>query len=254
MPILRVDKTLIYFAHVPKCGGSSVELYLEARFGDVAFADRHFLKQPAEGRWSKTSPQHITLDIRDRLFPAGFFDHCFSIVRHPVGRVVSAYHFQRDMEGSIAESVTFSDWLEDIPERLAAEPFAFDNHIRPMADFVPEDADLFYLEHGIDALIMWFDEVTGVQAEPRALPWHNAQADRKTERVTPSEYDLKRIAEIYAADFERFPYALDDPKPQVAAPVLTAEVVAARDAERAKANGLKPRLREMARKILKPGA
>lgn len=252
MPILRTDTALIYFAHVPKCGGSSVEKYLQARFGGVAFADRSHKQRPVHQRWSQTSPQHITLEVRNRLFPEGFFDHSFSIVRHPVSRIVSAYHFQRDIENSIPDRVTFRDWLEEIPDRLINEPFAFDNHIRPMVDFVPEDAQIFYLEHGIDALIMWLDQVTGRQDPPRMLARYNSQSDRQTAPVTPSPLDLQLISEIYAADFERFAYTLGDPKPQASAPTLTPEIEAARAAERARANSLKSRMRELARKWVKP--
>ena len=33
MPIARVSGKLVLFMHVPRCGGTSMEDYLEARFG-----------------------------------------------------------------------------------------------------------------------------------------------------------------------------------------------------------------------------
>ena len=158
MPIFRAGEKLVYYAHVPKCGGSAVGWYLDERFGPLAFTDRRHTAQPAAARWSRTSPQHIDRGSLARLFPQGFFDAVFTIVRHPVARIVSAYHFQLEVEASIPQDTGFSDWLADLEEQLEEDPFAFDNHVRPMSDIVPEGAQVFHMEHGLDALVGWFDD------------------------------------------------------------------------------------------------
>ncbi len=68
MPIIRADSKLIFFAHVPKCGGSAVQTYLNNRFGPLAFEDRRFLSVPERKRWSKTSPQHVDVETLNRMF------------------------------------------------------------------------------------------------------------------------------------------------------------------------------------------
>ncbi len=60
---------------------------------------------------------------------------------------------------------------------MEEQPFLYDNHLRPMNEMVPEGAKLFYLEHGLDALVPWFDEVTGGKAGPRAVPHTNKRGD-----------------------------------------------------------------------------
>jgi hypothetical protein len=37
MPIFRVNEKIVFFCHVPKCAGTAVNLYLQARFGKLAF-------------------------------------------------------------------------------------------------------------------------------------------------------------------------------------------------------------------------
>ena len=59
MPFFRIDRELHYFAHVPKCAGASVEVYLRKRFGKIAFANSQFYNVPEAQRWTKSSPQHI---------------------------------------------------------------------------------------------------------------------------------------------------------------------------------------------------
>lgn len=234
MPIFKAGNKLVQYAHVPKCGGSAVAWYLRSRFGDLAFADNRHTRHEPLSVWSRTSPQHIDAVSLGRLFPDGFFDATFTIVRHPVPRLISAYHFQLEVEKSISEQVIFSEWLEDIQELRRDNPFLYDNHVRPMSDIVPEGATVFHMEHGLDALIPWFDSITGQAAEPRAIPQVNKRGEYsggKTQRAKPTQADLERIAEIYAADFERFGYTTSDTRStQNPAPTLTSGFQAERDA------------------------
>lgn len=233
MPIFKASHKLLFYAHVPKCGGSSVSWYLRERFGDVAFNDSKHTSHAAGSLWSQTSPQHIDCQSLDRLFPEGFFDAVFTIVRHPVPRLISAFHFQRDVEKIVPMGTTFSDWLEDITELRQENVFAFDNHMRPMSDIVPEGAQVFYMEHGLDGMIPWLDTILGDQGGPRAIPKINAQGaygGASAQKAKPTERDLKRIAEIYSVDFKRFGYDLIDTRSTSApAPVLDPEFLAQRD-------------------------
>ena len=232
MPILKAGSQLVYYAHVPKCAGTALEHYLEARFGALAFLDTKFMGVPRDERWSATSPQHIDAGSLARLFPEGFFDAAFTVVRHPEARIISAYHFQREVEKTISEHVSFGDWLEDLVDLREDAPFLHDNHTRPMAEIVPEGAKVFHLEHGLDALIPWFDQLMGDQTGPRAIPKVNergAYAAAKGE-ITLTDAERARIAELYAVDFTRFGYSTDAKAPSAPAPSLSAEFTAARDA------------------------
>lgn len=231
MPIFRIGPKLVYYAHVPKCGGMAVEQYLQARFSPLAFVDSQHHSRPSEVRWSRTSPQHVHLEVLTRLFPEGFFDASFAVVRHPVARLISAYHFQLEIERSIRRDEAFSDWLLMLPERMEENPFVFDNHTRPMAELVPDAAKIFYLEHGLDAIVPWLDDLAGEPTGPRAMRRVNERKAGSKEKVQPSSSDLDFIARFYAKDLERFGYVIDHPRPSAPAPKLSPEFVAERDAE-----------------------
>ncbi|GGB06765.1 sulfotransferase family 2 domain-containing protein [Allosediminivita pacifica] len=241
MPFFKIDQRLVYYAHVPKCGGSSIAQYIRDRFGPLAFHESGFLSRPEAERWTKSSPQHVDAEVLERLIPLSFFDAVFTIVRHPVKRAVSTYHFQLELEQSILPGTSFSDWLSGLEERHARDTFAFDNHTRPMTEIVPEGATVFHMEHGLDSLVLWFDAVSGRAEGPRAILPENTRGDYvqvSGERVTPSEGDIAAIARIYAADFKRFGYVPDDFAPVAAAPQLDAGFLKARD--KALANAASP--------------
>lgn len=213
MPIVRIDTQWLYFAHVPKCAGSAVEDYLVARFGPVGFLNRRFRKSPVRQRWSKSSPQHIDADTLAQIFPADFFDLQFAVVRHPVDRLTSVFRFQRDIERSFPKKTTFAGWLDDLPERMVHNPYYLDNHVRPMSDMVPDAAEVFQLENGLDQVIAWLDTVAGNGDGPRAVKRSNSYKQRLEQfkrkagpvpRITARA--RKKIAALYAADFERFGY------------------------------------------------
>lgn len=232
MPIFKAGEKLVQYAHVPKCGGSSVSWYLSERFGKVAFNDSLHTRHDPRSVWSKTSPQHIDRESMGRLFPDGFFDAVFTIVRHPVARVISAYHFQVEVEKSISSQVAFSEWLADLEELCAENPFIYDNHVRSMTEIVPEGATVFHMEHGLDALVQWFDDLTGTQDAPRAVPKINERGNYAAPVTVPvkaSPQDLDLIFRLYAQDFERFGYTLNDKAPKAPRPELSETLIAERD-------------------------
>lgn len=231
MPFFKAAGKLVYYAHVPKCGGSSVSDYMRRRFGEIAFNDAKYLSQPEPQRWTRSSPQHVDARTLERLIPLGMFDACFTIVRHPVARAVSTYHFQAEVEGKVAEGTGFSEWLTTLPRLLAEEPFAADNHIRPMTQIVPEGAAVFHLEHGLEPLVAWFDALTGRTDPPRAIEERNkrgAYVQTTGQKAVPTAADLALISQIYAADFARFNYDPATTKPTVAPPPLSTSFTAPR--------------------------
>ncbi|MFV0410535.1 MAG: sulfotransferase family 2 domain-containing protein [Paracoccus sp. (in: a-proteobacteria)] len=115
MPFFKHSGKLIYFAHVPKCAGTSIENYLVTRYGPAAFLDRK-LTPGNRHNWCRTSPQHLSVEQLNRLFPEGFFDAGFAFVRDPLARVRSAFHFHQTKRKKIPAEESFEQWLPRIAE------------------------------------------------------------------------------------------------------------------------------------------
>lgn len=251
MPFFRAGARLVYFAHVPKCGGSAVAQYLQDRFGEVAFLDNRYTARAEASRWTRTSPQHVDALTLDRYVPLGMFDAAFAVVRHPVPRLVSTFHFQKEVERLLPPDMGFSLWLAGVEERLGGEPFHLDNHLLPMSRLVPEGAAVFHLEHGLDPVVAWLDLVAGEASGPRAVLPENRRGDhvRVAEaRAEPTAVDLGRIARLYAEDFARFGYAPGSPRPLAPPPTVDPAFAAARDRDLAAAVRPLARLRRKLRR------
>ncbi len=225
MPIFRIGDKLHYYAHVPKCAGTSVEHYLARRFGSLAFLNTRYLSDPAPQRWTKSSPQHLSLDAFRKLVPEDWIASSFAVVRHPLKRLVSAFQFQVEVEKTVAPLWTIDEWFDDWLKRKDAEPFLYDNHIRPMADLVPADAAYFQMEAGLDPVVAHLDRLAENTGGERTIAAENVRKKKMAgdaDRLTPSPDTLARIADYYAEDFRRFGYAIDQvPKSAHPAPKPT---------------------------------
>lgn len=217
MPLVHIAGQLVLFAHVPRCGGSSVENYLTARFGPIGFLNRRYFKVGEPERWSATSPQHLELAALGRLIPPAWIAHCFALVRHPEDRIVSVFRYQRDLEQRIPADVTLEAWIAGLSEKRAADPHHLDNHPRPASDLVPEDATVFRLEDGMDPVVAWLDQLEGAERMPRSIVADNAYHARMKKAKREPGPDVAVTAEVrsqihdlFAADFARFGYAPRD--------------------------------------------
>ena len=212
MPIFRIGDKLHYYAHVPKCAGTSVEFYLTKRFGQLAFENRRFLSDPEPSRWTKSSPQHLPLEAFHKLIPEGWIASSFAVVRHPLKRLTSAFQFQVEVEKTVAPLWSIDEWFDDWLKRRGSEPFLYDNHLRPMVDLVPVDAAAFRMEDGLAPVVAHLDRLAGNKDGPREIAAENVRKKAMSKddpRMKPSPETLARIAETYAEDFARFGYAID---------------------------------------------
>lgn len=234
MPFFRTAGKTCYFSHIPKTGGTSVEDYLIERFGPLAMLERRFNFIPQPERWCQTSPQHIEWKSLQMFLPLELIDAVFTVVRHPIARTESGYHFQIQVEKSVPPETPFSDWLKTQVRMLKENPFALDNHMRPQVDFVPEGAAVFHLEFGLDPMVPYFDELAGNTDGPRMIGHSNKRKKPKTEApdwARPSQADIDLLCDLYAEDFERFGYVPGEKKPQVEKPALPQSFLEAREAE-----------------------
>jgi hypothetical protein len=84
VPLAFVGDKPVYFAHVPRTGGSNLEDYLAARFGPLAMLDRDWMRAWTRRGWRHDgllcSPQHVTAADAARLIPASTA-YSFAVVR-----------------------------------------------------------------------------------------------------------------------------------------------------------------------------
>ena len=213
MPIYLTEKGALLFAHVPKCGGSSVEDILLQRFGErnSAFLDRRFLGRGQP--WTRTSPQHATAKAIHALFPKSFFRITLATVRHPAIRLRSAFLQLRDVHGFIPKGMAFGDWLAELPGLRRYAPDTWDHHVLQMSDFVPEGAVAFPIEHGVEPLIAWLDvqleNVDGPRSAIKAHSMSERLQDAGREPGPPihlGDAELDTIWAMDRMDYERFGY------------------------------------------------
>ena len=204
MPLVISNGKTIFFAHVPKTGGSSVEDYLIRRFGPLSIREPAKLAT-ARRRDVLVAATHLSATDLERLLPPGL-DYSFAFVRDPVARIVSEYRFQAG--ASQASRLGFSTWLRVMLAAAARDPRIYENHIRPQADLVPVGAEVFRLEAGFAEMVSRLDAVTGTTApgmEVRHL------LKREKAPLVLRRQDVARIVAFYRLDYERFGYPRPDP-------------------------------------------
>lgn len=211
MPSLALSDRLIWFAHCPKAGGTSVEQVMVARWGEaVGHLQWGWDLWWQKGGWRvadpPNSPQHLVWADAQAQLPHTP-DAVFALVRDPADRIASEHRWQREgrrgtWAGKTLAHLPFSFWLRVMLAVVRRNPHAFDNHLRPQNDFIPEGAVVFRLEDGLDKAIHWLVEITGDPDVPRSIP--RAIATQRQTELTCIDQD--RIAQAFAIDYARFGY------------------------------------------------
>lgn len=200
MPLVFAGAKRLFFAHVPKAGGTSVEHYLHRRFGHLALADRRRCYSRG-GTGLIVPPNHLAVDDLEEFLPPEL-DYAFAVVRHPMDRILSEYRYQRG--SSTLSRFSFSTWLRIMIECVKREPRMYENHIRPQSDLVPAFADAFKLENGCGEIIQKIDDLLGSSAPDLDIPHLNES--RKT-NVKLTREDVLAVRDFYSVDYARFSYA-----------------------------------------------
>ena len=210
MPLFRITDKLHYFAHVPKCGGTSVDSYLTARFGSLGLSEGpRPPKIAAADRWSRSSAAHIPVAALFRFMPRDWLQSSFAVVRHPVRRLISVYFYARDVTRAVPSGLGFDDWCQQVLPGIADDPYRFDGHLLPQVAFIPKDSTIFRLEDGLDPVIPYLDGLAGTTDGPRQIGAENVGSWRAREAApTPSPETLALIASVYAQDFAAFGYGV----------------------------------------------
>ena len=219
MPLCHINHTLLYFAHIPKTGGSSVEEYMAAK-GPIALRHNNIGKVA----WSKTTPQHMPRRVFVNYVPREFYDYGFAVLRDPKAKLISAYKMRasrkhvwsnplnwltwtwgrlrgRDVYAiplwRLTLSLDFDTWAWLATWMVRRRPYLYDGHILPQSAFVLDGHRLFLFEDGIEKVFRWIDEVTGTPAI--AGSFHQKKGGDFPISCSPATEALLR--RVYAEDY-----------------------------------------------------
>lgn len=206
MPLIRNNNYLCHFAHVPKCGGTSIESYLIKNGIKLALYDPFYFKRPAQPKWSISSPQHIDGYSLSRVIPSSFLDFGFGVVRNPVDRFLSAFdHYKRS--GAIPADKKVDDFVMLELKELSSHIGVLDNHFLPQVRFFLGELDykIFRIENGFHDVKKFIDATFSLQNIDTYIRSLN-QKPETTPRSVLKSSSIKEIESIYICDYENFNY------------------------------------------------
>lgn len=201
MPLYNIQGQTVLFIHVPKAGGSSVEEWLDPF--RIGLQDRRFYEPAFSPPPFPCSPQHFHRALLDSLFRQGRLDYSFALVRSPISRMASEYRFQKMISPTLDSFPAMEPWMERCFKQYRHNPFSYDNHIRPMSQFVSEQDEVFRLEDGVGAVVARLSERCPQAIAPRGgIPHVNKTPGEPQEGFT--EGTLALIKDFYREDFQRW--------------------------------------------------
>jgi len=204
MPVFFRDGVRVLYIHVPKTGGTAIEMFFENNGFGTAYLDRG--GNPGDlNPTRRCSPQHMDAATLARVFRLAAFDHVFMTVRHPIDRILSEYRMRvferRDLPDVNA-------WIRQTLRRYDDDPWMMDNHIRPQAEFWLPQADVFRQEDGFGA--DWIERISGripCAFEQRATEVAMKFDVKAAERSDLDAASLDALRRFYDADYRLFGYS-----------------------------------------------
>ncbi|MDU8926153.1 sulfotransferase family 2 domain-containing protein [Alisedimentitalea sp. MJ-SS2] len=191
MPLARLGQTLVFFAHIPKTGGTSIETYLRSK-GQVT------MHSGVDLEWLPCSPQHMHVELHGALLEPGFCDYTFAVLRDPVERMKSEYRHRSKRASDRGKHVaSFDEWAPRVLKLSRNQPYLYDNHLRPQTEFVTPDMRLFRLEGGLDPVYDWIDTLGGNPVVP-SRDWKRNLSHGQVEVAPETETFIRGF---YAMDY-----------------------------------------------------
>jgi hypothetical protein len=195
VPLYRNRATVVFFAHIPKTGGASIERALTKAGASEA------LKFKGKREYSKSTLQHMHASIYEEAVSADFADYWFTVVRDPFSRFASEFKMKVTDVGGDAD---INHWAIENFTRYAEYPFTRDNHIRPQVSFLSDRLEVFRFEQGLDDPIQIACSRLGLEAPPTP---HLKKGSTNLLEVRPETIDAIRT--FYRDDFSRLGYDPD---------------------------------------------
>ncbi len=210
MTIFKVHSNFIYFSHIPKCAGSSIEDYFST-FPEcsISFLDREFYSSSLNN-WSKSSPQHILGNDVERLFDNTFFTDYLGIIREPIDRFKSTFNYQKYWLKNIEEEMDSNFFISEIlPSNYQKQGWC-DNHFQTQISFlIPNRKYKLFLmnQEGIRKAKKYIDQNIFANDREKEIPRNNMAKDlysNKVEEIELNSKSIEVIKKLYSLDFDLF--------------------------------------------------
>lgn len=197
MPLLRINNSIVFFVHIPKTGGTSIENTL-AELGSIS------IHRKPVSYW--VPPQHWHAELYNVVIPPDFYDLGFLVCRNPYVRLLSEF-CHRSRRDAVKE-LGFDRWTQKILDGYGTDNFIYYNHIRPQSDFYSKNIKVFKYEDGLQRVV---NEVAAFCQLRRRM---KIRSDKVWPRpqCEVARGTLRRIASFYKSDFKLFgydPFAVD---------------------------------------------
>jgi len=198
-------ETKLFFIHIPKTGGSSIERAL----------DMSLMNKKEGTRYCNCSPQHTPISLLQYELPNPHLFEYFTVVRCPYTRIVSEFLWRRSIEGIQIETKTvaqdFNHFLKYVfktiskSERVAC----FDRHIEPQNEFIINNIQIpvsvFKLEN-LTSLEMWLS--IKLKQNIKIPHVHKTNYNQDVLQLLLNKTNRKLIRDFYIQDFEMFKYEI----------------------------------------------
>ena len=166
----------IFFAHIPKTGGSSVEgMFMDAGYHMERCNSQGFKNQHAVAELYTTWG-----DLPEKKFV---------IIRDPIDRFMSELNWRRVTRDRANHTV--EAWIAECKNK----PTMNDNHVRPQVEFIVPGMDLYIFEEGA---IQQIAEDYGLS------PRHDQRRPKLSSRDDLSEKSLELLRDFYKEDIEMY--------------------------------------------------
>jgi len=216
VPVFSKGKSNIFFLHIPKSAGSTIEKIGVDLGWKESFSIRG--KSLEEIKYYKASLQHLHAKPLESIFNFEQFDSIFTVVREPFSRFKSEYYWQKSQ--GITE-LSVDDWVLDTFEKYGHNSYLYDNHIRPQVEFLLHGTQLqvFKLEAGgVESAKKIFSDLSeeplNVNSRAKRLTSVFAPQRKEKRSVKDPEIETKftrhyeRIVEFYKEDYSAFSYKI----------------------------------------------
>jgi hypothetical protein len=196
MPIyVKSGKELVYI-HIPKCGGTSIRSLLKklSKFEYLYHAGKKSLP---------CSPQHFHAELLNILMNKRGVES-FAVVRHPLSRIISEYYY-REKKGRIDSGLGLDEFIVKAIRGYSKNAFIYDNHIRPMHQFLFDSTRVFRLEDGLKDVFSHIHSFFNAKEDLDFNP-NVSKNQGSYQEVEISRESIELVNDFYHVDFNRLNY------------------------------------------------